>query len=197
MRLAALTSRPIERVLFYSGLLLLGMSSWNVLKFTAFQMHPEWFGTLSQLILRWQDGRGSSCETSRKLRLPPVLIGTLEIPRIDMSVLVVDGDSEESLSVGAGHVPGTALPGERGNSAIAGHRDTAFRALRNVRIGDRVWIENGHTYNYVVTSVKIVDSDDIGVLQDTGAAMLTMITCYPFRYIGAAPKRYVVRARMI
>lgn len=161
------------------------MSGWNLLKFTVFQRHPDWFG------------RHSSSETSRELRLPPVLIGTLEIPRIDLSVLVVDGDNDESLSIGAGHVPGTALPGARGNSAIAGHRDTAFRALRNVRIGDHVRIENARTYDYVVTSIKIVDPDDIGVLRNTHAAMLTMITCYPFRYIGAAPKRYVVRARRI
>ncbi len=112
-------------------------------------------------------------------------------------MLIVDGDNEESLSIAAGHVPGTALPGAPGNSVIAGHRDTAFRALRNIRIGDHVRIESGRKYDYIVEQVRIVGPEDMGVLRDHGGAVLTMITCYPFGYVGDAPKRYVVQARLI
>jgi sortase A len=112
-------------------------------------------------------------------------------------VLVIDGDDDKSLSVAAGHIPGTALPGETGNSVISGHRDTALRVLHEVRLGDRIRVENGRVYIYVVQSMRIVEPDDVAVLRSSGGPMLTMVTCYPFRYIGAAPKRYVVQARLI
>ena len=198
MRTGQITSRCLEIALASAGLLLLGISAWDLLKFTTFQRHPEWFTASSLPSLPWNDVRCASLAKRGQPTGPALqLIGALEIPRLRMSVLVVDGDDDESLSIAAGHVPGTALPGASGNVVLAGHRDTAFRAIRNIKIGDRVRVDSGRTYNYIVTSVSIVDPSEIGVLQNDGRAMLTMITCYPFRYIGDAPKRYVVRARLI
>jgi len=126
-----------------------------------------------------------------------VLAGQLDIPRLNMSVAIVEGDDEESLSLGAGHVPGTAAIGGIGNSVIAGHRDSAFRALRKVRIGDQVLIHAAKNAAYRVTRIHTVDADDLSVLRrDDTEAKLTLITCYPFRYVGSAPRRYIVEARL-
>ncbi len=185
----------IEALVVSAGVVLLGMSGWDLVKFTAFQKHPEWFGASNETVLRRQDVRRASSRGGPNGAVPRV-IGRLEIPRLHASVLVLDKDDDESLSLAAGHVPGTAWLGSEGNSVIAGHRDTAFRALRNIRVGDRVRIESGRTYDYIVDSVRIVAPDDLRVLRDHGGAMLTLITCYPFGYIGDAPKRYVVRAKL-
>ena len=191
------TTRYVEVAIASAGLLLLSIAGWDLLKFTAFQRHPDWFGASSLPTLQWTDVRRLSSARTGEPGPALRIIGKLEIARLSMSVLVVDGDSDEDLSVAAGHVPGTALPGEHGNSVIAGHRDMAFQLLRYIRIGDRVRVESGRTYEYVVESVRIVEPGDTAVLQNGGAATLTMLTCYPFRYIGDAPKRYAVRARLI
>jgi sortase A len=193
--------RCMELVLVSAGVFLLARSGWDLLRFAAFQRYAQ---LLAASFERGAEGPEiAPASWARAQHTTPTLrvIGKLEIPRLGASVLVVDGDDDESLSVAAGHIPGTALPGETGNSVIAGHRDTAFRVLHEVRIGDRIRVENGRVYSrvysYVVQSMRIVEPDDVAVLRSSGAAMLTMITCYPFRYIGAAPKRYVVQARLI
>lgn len=94
-------------------------------------------------------------------------------------------------------MPGTAAIGAPGNTVIAGHRDMAFRALRDVRIGDNIQIQAGKTYAYRVDQIRIVSPEDVSVLRDDGGAKLTMITCYPFNFVGDAPKRYVVQAEML
>ncbi len=125
----------------------------------------------------------------------PSLLGLLEIPRIGLSTVVREGDSARVLEFSAGHVPGTALPGTRGNVAIAAHRDTFFRALRNVVPNDRIRLEtpNGE-HDYRVSWIRIVHPDDVSVLEPTTERSLTLITCYPFYFVGAAPLRYIVRA---
>ncbi len=114
-----------------------------------------------------------------------------------MSVLVVEGDDEDSLSLAAGHVPGTAGLGGLGNAVVAGHRDTLFRPLRKIKAGDRIRICAGKTFEYVVDDVRIVNPDDVSVLRDRHEGILTLITCYPFRYSGDAPKRYIVQAKLL
>lgn len=123
------------------------------------------------------------------------LIGRLEIPRVRLSVVVVDGDDERTLSRAVGHLRDTPLPWEFGNSALAGHRDSFFRPLKNVRLNDRVRLLTPKgNFQYTISSIRILDPSDISVLDTKGQSSLTLVTCYPFGYIGNAPKRFVVRA---
>jgi sortase A len=130
--------------------------------------------------------------------IDPGLIGRVEIPRLEISAVVREGVDSKTLSRAVGHVPTTALPGNPGNVAIAGHRDTYFRNVRNIRKGDhiRMTTQKG-TFEYAVDSLKIVEPTDVKVLDPTADPAITLVTCYPFNYIGAAPKRFIVRARQI
>lgn len=127
----------------------------------------------------------------------PVVIGRLEIPRLGIRAMVREGVDDETLKVAVGHIPGTALPGQAGNIGLAAHRDTFFRALRNVRKGDLMLLttlDGADTYR--VSTARVVDPAQVGVLAGTnGSRSLTLVTCYPFDFIGAAPKRFVVAAR--
>ena len=124
------------------------------------------------------------------------LIGKLEVPRIGISVMVLQGMEEETLIVGAGHVPGTPLPGAEGNAAIAAHRDTFFRKLERTLPGDSIRVATvRRTYEYIVDSTEIVDPEDTRVMESRARPELTLITCYPFYFIGSAPKRFIVHAR--
>jgi len=126
------------------------------------------------------------------------LLGQMEIPRVGMSVMVLEGDSDLILRRAAGHLESTAKPGQPGNVAIAAHRDTFFRALRNVRNQDVITLTTlTGTYRYQVDSVEVIGPNDTGVLSDSSQPTLTLITCYPFYYVGPAPNRFVVRARQI
>ena len=130
----------------------------------------------------------------RPTTVAPVF-GRLEIPSIDLSVIFEEGIDARTLSRGVGHIPNTALPGSSGNVGLAAHRDTYFRRLQELHAGDVVVIRTlAATYQYAVSGIEIVDPSDVDVLNDVGSPMLTLVTCYPFVYVGAAPKRYVVRA---
>ena len=123
------------------------------------------------------------------------LIGRLEIPRLQLSVMVVDGDDEATLKVAAGHLPDTPLPWEFGNSAVAGHRDSFFRPLSQVKMNDSLRLVTPHgEFHYVVSSMRVVKPDDLSVLAQTGRSALTLVTCFPFSYVGRAPKRFIVHA---
>ena len=126
------------------------------------------------------------------------LVGRLEIPKLGVSLVVLEGAASKTLRVGLGHVSGTSLPGQPGNVVIAGHRDTFFRPLRNIKIGDEVSVETtAHTYCYQVRSFEIVDPRNVNALRFHNKDELTLITCYPFSYIGPAPKRFVVHAEPV
>ena len=123
------------------------------------------------------------------------VVGRLEIPRLSLTTVVFEGADTDVLERGAGHLPGSALPGDRGNTVVAAHRDTFFRSLRGIRVGDVVKIHRPHKDSaYVVQSARVVEPDDVDVLKPTKEPALTLITCYPFRFIGPAPERFVVRA---
>jgi sortase A len=125
-------------------------------------------------------------------------IAQLEIPRIGLNTLVLEGDDTQTLRLGAGHIPGTSFPGESGNVAIAGHRDTFFRRLRNIAQGDAITLRTPEgSYNYRVEALSVVTPNEVGVLGPTPANILTLVTCYPFHFVGAAPNRFIVRARQI
>jgi len=126
------------------------------------------------------------------------LIGRIEIPRLLLSVAVVEGTDATTLRRAVGHIPGTALPGQPGNVGLAGHRDTFFRPLKDLRIKDEIQLSTlKGNFNYEVESLRVVDPDNVGVLAPSGENELTMVTCYPFYYVGAAPKRWIVRARQV
>jgi len=126
------------------------------------------------------------------------VLGRLEIPRLSLSTVVFEGADPSVLEVGAGHLPGSALPGSPGNTVLAAHRDTFFRPLRGIRIGDRITVhETRRDHVYVVNSARVVQPDDVGVMKPTAEPSLTLITCYPFRFIGPAPERFVVRAVLV
>ena len=126
------------------------------------------------------------------------VLGRLEIPRLRVKAMVREGADEGTLRSAVGHIPGTALPGRVGNVALAGHRDTFFRGLRNVQKNDAIELETGNgTYRYVVQSTKIVSPRDVDVLAASGGETLTLVTCYPFYYIGSAPKRFIVKATQV
>ena len=134
---------------------------------------------------------------SDKVRVEPEtrLAARLEIPQIGLSVFVLEGMRSRTLRVGVGHVPGTPWPGQQGNVVIAGHRDTFFRPLRKIEKCDEVSLETPtHTYYYRVSAFEVVDPNDVDELTSNGKDELTLITCYPFYYIGPAPKRFVVHA---
>jgi len=125
-------------------------------------------------------------------------LGLLEVPRLKLSVAVVEGDDESSLLEGAGHLPDTPMPWARGNSVLAGHRDMDFRPLRGIKKGDMVRFRTADLVaDYVVLDTLIVEPSDVSVLRATARPILTLITCYPFAYVGPAPKRFVVRAERI
>jgi sortase A len=128
---------------------------------------------------------------------PNGLVGRVTIPRLQLSAIVREGTSSKTLSLAAGHIPGTALPGASGNVGIAGHRDTLFRGLKDIRDGDTIDVETlDGTFQYKVESTKIVSPKDVYVLNPGLNPELTLVTCYPFYYVGSAPDRFIVKARL-
>jgi sortase A len=126
------------------------------------------------------------------------VIGEIQVPRLGLSAIVVQGDSAASLRRAVGHLAKSALPGELGNVALAGHRDTFFRPLRDIQLGDEIRFKTPeHSFDYLVESIEVVAPNDIQVLEPSTGHDLTFITCFPFHYVGPAPKRFVIRAREV
>lgn len=186
----------IFRLAFYFflalGLLTLGYSAYVVVDARAYQAYEQ-----SKFEAMLEKGTGSP-------QLPPTLlvegdvIGEIQVPRLHLKAIVVQGDSHTILRRAVGHIPETALPGKPGNVALAGHRDTFFRPLRNIRLGDAITLKTPTgDFQYLVESTQIVPAANVEVLSATPLPTLTLITCFPFDYIGAAPNRFVVRAREV
>jgi sortase A len=126
------------------------------------------------------------------------LIGRIDIERLGVSVIVVEGTSARILRRAAGHIPGTPLPGQFGNVGISAHRDTFFRPLRNIKPNDIITLTTLQgEYRYRVVSTKIVGPNDVAVLDGSENEILTLVTCYPFYFVGSAPDRFIVRAERI
>lgn len=140
---------------------------------------------------------GAASKVREDARARPVL-GRIEIVSIGLSSMVLEGIDRQALQRGVGHVPGTALPGQPGNVALAGHRDTFFRALRNIRKDDEITLEtlNG-SYRYRVDLTQVVAPEDTDALKGSDDAILTLVTCYPFSFVGPAPQRFIVRAHRV
>jgi len=126
------------------------------------------------------------------------VLGRIEIPRLGMAVAILEGTSAPTLRLGVGHILGTALPGDPGNIGIAGHRDTYFRALKDVRDSDEISIQTATGLSrYQVDRIQIVAPGETAVLAPSAAPGITLVTCYPFYLIGAAPQRFVVHAHRL
>jgi sortase A len=187
--------RALERVLLLVALLALG-----------------WYGAVSLTAAREQAALSDELERSRvTLQASPprnepraaaleprALVGRIELPRVKLSALAREGVDTRTLRGSAGHVPGSALPGESGNAAFAAHRDTFFGPLRDVRRGDEIVVTTAQgEFRYVVSGTRVVDPSDVSVLRASSEPTLTLVTCYPFDYIGSAPRRFIVTARLV
>jgi sortase A len=123
------------------------------------------------------------------------LVGRIEIQRLGLSAIVLQGTAATTLEAAVGHLPATALPGQRGNAVLAGHRDTFFRQLRDIQAGDEIMMKLPvGDYYYEVKDISVVTPEDVWVTNDTAASVLTLVTCFPFKYVGPAPSRFAVRA---
>src|SRR4030095_8763103 len=142
----------------------------------------------------WSEARITAWQKTRDLAGPTPL-AILRIPRIHLEVPVLEGTDELTLNRAVGHIEDTATPGAEGNAGIAGHRDGFFRGLMNLVAGDAIELESLHgTEDYRIERTWIVNPDDVSVLDPTPERSLTLVTCYPFYFVGSAPQRYIVRA---
>lgn len=124
-------------------------------------------------------------------------VAKLRVPRLDRTLYVVEGTDQKDLKKGPGHMPGTALPGVTGNCVIAGHRDTHFRLLEQIHEGDEVELDTHYgNFRYKVRSMEVVSPTNVVSLRPTNDAVLHLVTCYPFHYVGHAPKRMVIEAEL-
>ena len=129
---------------------------------------------------------------------PGELFGKVAIPRIGLSAMVAEGDDSSTLARAVGHIPGTATPESVGNIGLAGHRDTFFRKLERVRPKDLIQLETAQgKYEYEVVRLAVVDPDLTEVLDSSDESELTLVTCYPFHYVGAAPRRFIVQSSLV
>ena len=145
----------------------------------------------------WAPGRVQAYRRALEVAMPaPVAV--LRIPSANLEVPVMEGTSDLVLNRAAGHLSGTSTLGGRGNIVLAGHRDGFFRRLKNVAVGDQIEIARArNTDTYRVDQLQVVDRTDASALRPSHDATLTLVTCYPFFYLGAAPQRYIVRASLI
>jgi sortase A len=126
------------------------------------------------------------------------LLGRLDAPSVKMSTTILEGTDDATLRRGSGHIEDTPFPGQPGNVGIAGHRDTTFRPLRNIHIGDPLEFTTAdRLYRYRISKTLIVGPDDVYVLDPTDQPTLTLVTCYPFEFVGHAPRRFIVQAQLV
>src|SRR4051812_599894 len=154
-----------------------------------------WYAAVNMAAVHEQDALSSeldraratvqSVSSARKRPAPHAVVGRIELRRLQLTAVAREGVDTRTLRGAVGHVPGTALPGETGNAAFAAHRDTFFRPLKGVRVGDEVTITAPRgVYRYIVTSTRIVEPSEISVLDPSAGKTLTLVTCYPFDYVG-------------
>ena len=125
-------------------------------------------------------------------------LGRIEISTVGLEAMILEGTDSRTLRRAVGHIPGTPLPGQQGNVVITGHRDTFFRPLHKIRKDDEITLTTlSGSYRYSVDSTKVVEPEDTEALADSDDSVLTLVTCYPFYFVGPAPRRFIVRAHMI
>ncbi len=180
-------ARWIQRLLFAVGLVILGYCGAYYLNLCLQQNRGD--RELDRILSNRQ------APAARPVIPEGGLVGRVEIPKLHLSAVVFQGTDDNVLDRGVGHVDSSALPGQPGNVVLAAHRDTLFRSLRNIQKGDTVHVATAYgTRTYTVDSTEIVNPTDVSVMAPTPKPTLTLITCYPFYYVGHAPKRFIVRA---
>ena len=195
--------RWIQRVLFAGAAFLLSYCAFVLADTWMFQREES--GELTQLMAKQPDAaKGDSPPVAAPVRAAARaaatrgLIGRIDIARLGLSVVVMEGTGARTLRRAAGHIEGTALPGERGNFGISGHRDTLFRPLKDIRLDDIIVVTTpAGEYRYRVVSTKVVNPENTSVLNSDGSDILTLVTCYPFYFVGPAPDRFIVRAARV
>jgi sortase A len=191
--------RILEKILLLIGVLCLGIYGFFTIQS---HLHQEMLEeSFDQLVVRptvvaiGEPATGEPATAPKPALREGDVVGRLQIPRLDLSVMVMEGIASKTLRLGAGHIPGTVLPGEAGNSGIAAHRDSYFRKLANIRTGDTIQFQTvDGIVRYRVSSTQIVMPSATEVLRPGSEDMLTLVTCYPFSYVGPAPKRFIVQA---
>jgi sortase A len=186
-------ARWIANVLLLAGVTAVSFSAGSFIAMTIWQ--------------KWQNYRFDQQRTVSQTTIQPQvqphirngeIVGRLAIPRLNVRAMVREGTGERTLGLALGHIPGTALPGQKGNIGVAGHRDTLFRALKDVAANDEITFETPHdTFVYRVENTRIVKPEDVQVLDPGPTRELTLVTCYPFEYVGSAPDRFIVKAKLI
>jgi sortase A len=192
------TLRWIERGLITGGA---GLALWCAVILVEARFHqtaamPAPPLTVTQTTLPG-DGGGTTAPLAPSPKAGTVL-GRLDAPSVKLSTVVLEGSDDGTLSRGSGHIEDTPFPGQSGNVGIAGHRDTTFRALRNIHVGDPLEYKTAdRLYRYRISKTMIVGPDDVYVLDPTEQPALTLVTCYPFEFVGHAPRRFIVRADLV
>ena len=191
-----------QRLFFAGAVLLLGYCGFVVGDAWVFQQRES--RNLQRLLGDHHKASGEALQIRPVISTgPPAiaasgLIGRLEIPRLELSAVVIEGDDSKTLRRAVGHIPGTPLPGQTGNVALTGHRDTFFRPLRKIRANDIIVLTTLQgEYHYRVVSTRVVNPDNVAVLNASDREILTLVTCYPFYFVGSAPHRFIVRAERI
>jgi sortase A len=150
---------------------------------------PSFFAWSKQRIKQYEDSLTAHLE-------PPLAV--LRIPRINIEAPVLEGTDDLTLNRGLGRIAGTAHFGETGNIGIAGHRDGFFRELKDIQLGDEIEVETPEGVStYIVDHLQIVKPTDVQVLQSAGTPTVTLVTCYPFYFVGTAPRRFIVHAKLV
>jgi sortase A len=188
--------RGVERTLIILGVMALGYAGWVSIESVLYQSFEN---RELEKILASAPARPARNAPSAPARVvaPGSTLGRIEIPRLGVTAIVRAGSDTRTLQLAVGHIPGTAYPGEDGNVGLAGHRDTFFRRLRDIQPDDAIHVVTPEgRFTYRVQRTNIVQPSDTWVLDATTQPSLTLVTCYPFSYVGAAPERFVVRAAL-
>jgi len=220
--------RWIEKLLLLAGVIALGVWIWSMASHAVFQQWESFVfdrkvrgepatiaeyiaensGKIATDLRAWLGFAATPAPPMPRPHLGPAarqpflttepIVGRLTIPRLHLTAMVREGADENTLGLTLGHIPGTALPGQRGNVGVAGHRDTLFRGLREVTKNDLILFETfAGNYVYQVENTEVVKPQNVSVLNASVSPELTLVTCYPFHYVGPAPDRFIVKARQI
>lgn len=202
--IAATSGRTVARYFFLAaGVLCVGLYGYEYAERTLYQAYES--GELDRTLRNGGVATASAASRpaagqrlSARNPAPAEAIGRLSVPRLHLSAMVREGVDPKTLQLAIGHIPSTALPWQRGNVGVAGHRDTFFRGLKDLKAGDEIRLAtlNGD-FRYVVESLIVVEADNAEALAASSENVLTMVTCYPFNYVGAAPRRFVAMARQV
>lgn len=175
-------------------LMILGVAVLSYVGSEYWAMHRE----QQALQQRWEEQQRTPPERNASSSTSDDGLTRVSISKINLDLIVIEGTNHRALRLGPGHLQNTPAPGELGNSVISAHRDTFFRHIYELTTGDEIQVRRqGRTYTFQVTGKRIVSPDDLSVIKNTSDARLTLITCYPIYYIGPAPKRLIVFAKLV